>query len=205
MTDPNLTIEVRGERFLLVEARHLVAGVTMMADKLDQEPGITTQIYEDDQETTLFGGHSWTAPELRELARELTAALREAEQPDRSRAVPGAGSVWFRPLGGQCDPGRIRVLLRYIGTEPLVNLMVTASGDHVVDVGNQGLIFDGLVADLGDVAPDGNVLIMVRTDGSRGPLEFILDLRDEGGAARRLVVTAPVSGGKPVVTEQPAD
>jgi hypothetical protein len=74
-------IEVRGERFLLVEAQRLAAGVTAMADKLDQEPGTTTVIYEDDQETVLFGGRLWTAPELRELAKELLAAVRAVEHP----------------------------------------------------------------------------------------------------------------------------
>lgn len=80
MTNPS--IEVRGERLLPVEAQRLAAGVTAMADKLDQEPGTTTVIYEDDQETALFDGRSWTAPELRELAEELAAAVRAAEHPE---------------------------------------------------------------------------------------------------------------------------
>ncbi len=50
---------------------------------------------------------------------------------------------WFRARGGQCGPSMITVPLDYTGSEPLVDLEVTASGDHVEDVGDKAAIFDG--------------------------------------------------------------
>jgi hypothetical protein len=109
---------------------------------------------------------------------------------------------WFRLRGGQCNPGSITIPFDYTGSVPLHGLEVTASGDHVEDVGDKAMIFDGLTADLGDVAPGDGVLIMVRTDGTPGPQTITLDFR-AGEAARRLVVESSDSG-RPQITEHPA-
>ncbi len=71
-------------------------------------------------------------------------------------------------MGGQCGPGTITVPLKYIGSVPLDDLEVTASGDHIEDVGDEAAIFDGPIANLGNVAPGDSVVIMVRTDGTPG-------------------------------------
>jgi hypothetical protein len=103
-------------------------------------------------------------------------------------------SEWFTPLDGQCSSEMIMVPLKYIGSKPLVDLEVTASGDHVEDVGDQGGIFDGPVADLGDVAPGSRCVIMVRIDGTPGQLEVTLDLRANGQLVHRLVIESTGSG-----------
>jgi hypothetical protein len=90
MTDADRTIEVRGERFHPVEAQRLAAGVMAMADKLDQESDHETVIYEDDQETALFGGRAWSAPELRELAGELATMEPVGDRPANPRLAPPA-------------------------------------------------------------------------------------------------------------------
>jgi hypothetical protein len=114
-------------------------------------------------------------------------------------------SDWFRAMGGQCGPRSITLPLRYDGPEELADLLVAASGEHVEDVGNEGMIFDGRVAELGDLAPGGDLVIMVRLDGTPGPQTVNLTLRASSGAGRWLVVESAGSGRPQITKQHPLD
>jgi hypothetical protein len=113
--------------------------------------------------------------------------------------------VEFTAMLAQRGPASLTVPLRYTGSEPLVDLEVTVSGDHVTDVGDRGGMFDGKVANMGDVVLGDNVVLSVRTDGTAGPLTVTVDLRAAGGEACRLVVESKGFGQPVRVTQQPAD
>jgi hypothetical protein len=111
--------------------------------------------------------------------------------------------VEFTAMRAQRGPASLTVLLRYTGSQPLVDLKVTVCGDHVKDVGDRGGMFHGKVANMGDVALGDNVVLTVRTDGTAGSVTVTVDLRAAGEEVCRLVAQSKGFGQPVSITQQP--
>jgi hypothetical protein len=106
---------------------------------------------------------------------------------------------WFTVAPGTSYRGNM-ILIPLVCRTGLSGVEVSASGPHVLDVGNRAAVF-GSVAEFGDLSPGEKVFVPVRTDGAPGPLVVMVAVRAAGGAGRDLVVDVPAHG-RLRVTEQ---
>jgi hypothetical protein len=98
---------------------------------------------------------------------------------------------WFKVKPrARHDVDVITIPLEHIGTEPVIDVRVTAAGDHILDVSCRGRDFAD-VAEVGDLGPGDRCVVKVRTDGTPAPLGVTLTVHAAGGTAWDLTLDFP--------------